>query len=260
MVSGQSAATSVWASSPLKILVPRPRGQSVWAYLSSYGGGLVAGDETSVTLELAARTRCFLSTQASTKVYRNPAGRPCGHRLKATLGEGSVLALAPDPVQAFAGSSYTQRQEFHLASGSGLVLVDWLCSGRMARGERWVFDCFRSRNDIFLGGERVFLDSLLLNSTEVPLTGAHGMGRFNCLATVLLIGEPLRTASAKMLQDFATRPVTRAASLLYSASPIAHGTLLRLAGEEVEEVGREIHRQLAFLSGFLHDDPWSKKW
>ena len=41
MVAGQSAVTSVWAASPLKILTPRPWGKAVWAYLSSFGGGLV---------------------------------------------------------------------------------------------------------------------------------------------------------------------------------------------------------------------------
>ena len=161
MVSGQSAATSVCASSPLKILVPRPRGQSVWAYLSSFGGGLVAGDETNLTVTLAPHTRCFLSTQASTKVYRNPDGRPCSHRLHATVGEGAVLVLAPDPVQAFAGSSYVQRQEFQLATGSGLVMVDWFGSGRAACGERWEFDRYQSRNDVLIGGKRVLVDALV---------------------------------------------------------------------------------------------------
>jgi len=49
--------------------------------MSSFGGGLVAGDETQVTIKLGEQTRCFLTTQASTKVYRNPFGRPCGHAI-----------------------------------------------------------------------------------------------------------------------------------------------------------------------------------
>src|SRR6516225_8583049 len=87
--AGQSAATSVRANSPLKILVPKPRGPSVWACLSSFGGGLVPGDEISMALTLGDQTRCCLSTQASTKVYRNPNARPCGYHLQAQLGRGS---------------------------------------------------------------------------------------------------------------------------------------------------------------------------
>jgi urease accessory protein len=260
MVSGQSAVTATWATSPLKVLVPRPRGQSVWAYLSSFGGGLVAGDETSLSLQLGANTRCFVSTQASTKVYRNPDQHPCGHQLKATLKAGSLLALVPDPVQAFAGSSYVQRQEFQLESSAGLVLVDWFTSGRAARGERWAFDRFQSRNEVFIDGEPRLVDSLLLTPEQGGLAGSHRLGRFNCFALVVLVGDALGTARAQVLAEIAAQPVARCASLICSASPIPGGAVLRLAGECVEEVGREIHRHLGFLHALLGDDPLARKW
>src|SRR5260221_2506152 len=128
-VSGQSAVTSAFASTPLKLLMPRSRGQSVWAYTSSFGGGLVAGDQTRLELILGDETRCFMGTQASTKIYRNPHSRPCGHVTEAHLGAGALLGFAPDPLQAFQESSFHQSQIFHLASNSGLVLVDWFSAG-----------------------------------------------------------------------------------------------------------------------------------
>src|SRR6266446_4401533 len=91
LVSGQSAVTSAQARSPLKFLIHRPRGESVWAYMSSSGGGLVAGDEPQVTRKLGEPPRCCRTTQAPTKVYRNPFGRPCGHAIHASLGPGSQL-------------------------------------------------------------------------------------------------------------------------------------------------------------------------
>ncbi|GDY21496.1 hypothetical protein LBMAG56_28430 [Verrucomicrobiota bacterium] len=259
-VSGQSAVTAAWASSPLKLLVPRPRGSSVWAYLSSFGGGLVAGDETVLDLRLAAGTRAFLSTQASTKVYRNPHQRACGHRLGATLGADALLVFAPDPVQAFAGSSYVQRQEFRLQSGASLVLVDWFTSGRSACGERWAFNRLQSRNEIFFGDERVLVDSLLLDPADGALAKPHRLGRFNCIALVVLLGPALREAAASVLADVAQQPVTRRAPLVCSASAIRDGALLRIAGEHVEDVGREIHRQLRELGELLGDDPLARKW
>src|SRR6185369_12726631 len=102
----------------------------------SFGGGLVAGDQTCLHLTLDDGARCFLGTQSATKVYRNPAGRPCGQELIARLGRESLLVLAPDPVQCFAGACYSQRQVCHLGAGASLVLLDWVCGGRVARGER----------------------------------------------------------------------------------------------------------------------------
>jgi urease accessory protein len=240
----------------MKLLTPVARGKSVWAYTSSFGGGMVAGDQTQLHVTVGAGARCFLGTQSSTKIYRNPAALPCEHLTHATVAEEALLVFAPEQVQAFADSHYTQRQEFHLAPSAGLVLLDWFSSGRAARGERWAFKHLESRNDIFIGGERALVDPILLNSDEL----AERMGRFNCLATLLLIGPSLGAASEALLQQVGARPVEKRAALTTSASPVRGGALLRVAGEEVEAVCRELSGHLAFLHDMLGDDPWARKW
>jgi urease accessory protein len=260
LVAGKSAVTTARAESPLKILMPQPRGASVLAYLSSYGGGLVAGDEIKLSIDVGAGARCYLGTQASTKIYRNPGLLPCGQSLKATLGSGAVFVLAPDPVQAFSGALYRQHQEFHLQFDSGLVLLDWLTSGRSERGERWAFTGYESRNDFFVDGRRIVLDSLRLDPADGPLDGRFRLGRFNCFALLALAGGMMGAPTAALLAEVAARPVPRRGALLLSASPIAGGALVRVAGEEVEEVRREVHRLLDFLPAVLHDDPRLRKW
>jgi urease accessory protein len=260
LVFGESTATSASATSPLKLLTPCSRGKSVWAYASNFGGGLVAGDETRLDLRIGPEARCFVGTQASTKVYRNPAQLPCSHTTNAVLESGSLLVFAPDAVQAFAGSTYRQKQEFHLAKGAGLVLLDWFTSGRAARGERWEFDCFQSRNDAFIDGERVFVDSILLDAENGALDSPHRTGRFNCFAMLLLVGQLLRPAAGRLAAEISSRPVERGAALVTSASVIPEGAVLRVGGEDVEAVSREIKQHLNFLTEFLGDDPWARKW
>lgn len=256
LVFGESTVTSALATSPMKLLTPRARGESVWSYTSSFGGGLVAGDRTQLAVNVSGGARCFLGTQSSTKIYRNPAALPCDHVTRAEVKDHSLLVFTPEPVQAFADSHYTQRQEFYLASEAGLVLLDWFSSGRAARGERWAFKHLESRNDIFIGGERALVDPILLNSDEL----AERMGRFNCLATLLIIGPSLKIASDGLLQQIAACPVEKRAALTVSASPVRGGALLRIAGEEVEAVRRELSRHLAFLRDILGDDPWARRW
>ncbi len=258
LADGASAALRHSAQSPLKLLVPRPRGESVWAYVSSFGGGLVAGDQTRLDLSVGAGSKLFVSTQASTKVYRNPGLRPCRHRTSATVEAGSVLAFVPDAVQCFADSSYTQDQTFQLDATASLVLVDWLTAGRVARGERWAFRSYRSRNDVFVDGERVFLDSIRLDADDASPVGQR-MGRFNCLASLLLIGPAVQPAAAKLLETIAALPVPRRGELLVSASAIRGGAVLRLAGSGIEPVSQELRRHLAFLGALLGDDPLDRK-
>jgi urease accessory protein len=260
MVAGESTVVTARASSPLKILIPSPRGPSVSACFSTYGGGLVAGDEIGVDVELGDGARCYLSTQASTKIYRNPGLLPCGQTLKATLGRESVLVLAPDPVQAFGGSRYRQRQEFHLQRNSGLVVADWLSSGRVARGERWAFARYESRNEIFVNGKRLAVDSLLLDPADGPIESSHRMGRFNCVALLILAGGEIAAPAAQVLAAIGSRPVRRRSSLVCSASPLSGGALVRIAGDRMEEVGKELHGLLDFLPEVLHDDPRLRKW
>jgi urease accessory protein len=285
LVSGESAVTSSYATNPLKLLTPHARGQSVWAYTSSFGGGLVAGDQTRLDLHVGQGARCFLATQASTKIYRNTTALPSGHETRATLDAGSLLVFAPDPVQPFAGSSYTQRQEFRLAQDASLVLLDWFGSGRAARGERWSFNHFASRNAVWLApsllngvrdetarmvpgsaelspnnADLVFLDSLLLDPEDSPLDAPHRTGRFNCFATLLLLGPAVSELAQAMLADIGQRPVSRQAPLLFAVSPVRDGAVLRLAGERVEDITRELRQRLSPLSASLGDNPWARKW
>ena len=194
-VAGQSAATSVWAESPFKLLVPRSRGASVWAYLSSFGGGLVAGDETSLDVSVGLEARCFVGSQASTKVYRNPTQRPCTHEVMARVAAGGMLIYAPDPVQCFADSRYHQRQSFYLEPGSDLMVLDGLSGGRAACGERWAFSHFSSRNEVFWDHQPLWLDALRLDPAEGSLSSSARLGRFNSIATVAWFGDRLKPMS-----------------------------------------------------------------
>lgn len=259
-VHGASAVTSSYCTSPMKLLLPRPRGRSVWACTSSFGGGLVAGDQTRLDLRLGSGTGCYLGTQAWTKVYRNPQRLTSRHGTRATLSAGSTLVFAPDPVQAFAGSTYEQTQKFELAATASVLVLDWCTAGRVAAGERWKFDDFQSRNEVWVEGVRVFQDALVLSSADGALTSRHRLGRFNCLATLVMVGPVFQDQAVRLLERVGGEAVTRRADLVVSASPVAGGAVLRLAGIQFEQVARELHRQILCLSDLLADDPWSRKW
>ena len=114
---------------------------------------MLAGDETSLELTLGKSAACFVGTQASTKIYRNPNARPCSHSNQVTLEADSLLVMTPDPVQAFAAARFTQHQVVRMMPTASLVLLDWCSAGRVARGERWSFSHYHSRTELFRAGE-----------------------------------------------------------------------------------------------------------
>jgi urease accessory protein len=260
LVHGLSAATTAWARSPMKLLTPRSRGESVWAYTSSFGGGMVAGDRTRLEVTVDPGARCFLGTQASTKIYRNPAHLPCSHELAAKIGDDALLILAPDPVQCFADSSYEQRQHFALSASGNLLLIDWMSGGRTARGERWGFRRYLSGNEVERDGKKLLIDALRLDSADGALNSNFRGGRFNCLATVAMFGPRLASFAKQILDWSSAQPITRRASLVFAASSVREGAVLRFAGTSVEKVGRAIHERVGFVRQLLEDDPWARKW
>ena len=259
-VEGQTAITRSTATSPLKLLVPRPRAGCAWAFASTFGGGLVAGDEIELTVTVGAGSSMLLGTQASTKIYRSPLRKPAVQVLNATVGPDAILLALPDAVSPFATAVYEQRQRFELASGASLVLLDWMSSGRLARGERWAFSRYLSRNDIVVDGRLLVRDALLLDDTFEPIDVPHRMGRFDCYATLFLIGPRAQPGAAAILAEMNAAPVRRNADLLASASPVGGGgAVLRVLGPSPQMVGQFLRDRMAFAWEIAGEDLWSRK-
>jgi urease accessory protein len=258
-VRGATVLTRAVASSPLKLLNPRNAGTSAWAYFSTYGGGLVGGDSLSVCVEAGPGATAFVSTQASTKVYRSPLG--AAQRLHARAADDSLLVLLPDPVTCFAGSRYFQEQHIDMERAASLVLVDWLTAGRVGSGERWQFTEYRSRTFIRREGRLVLHDGLVLAPDDGDV--ASRMGRFNCLALAVVLGPALRATAARLAGSIGSAPAPRHADLLLSAAPLgpgsSDGVVLRMAGVSVEQVGAALRQHLNVVPSLLGDDPWGCK-
>jgi urease accessory protein len=253
----QTVLTRSFANNPLKLFATQACACACWVYSSSLGGGLVGGDEVRLRVDVEADARALLATQASTKVYRSL--RRTSHDLTASVASGALLAVVPDPVVCFAGADFVQRQHYQLGRSANLVMVDWFSSGRHASGERWAFKRYETRFHIEREGEPIFFDGVVL---EHDLdTVAARMARFDVFVTAVVTGPLVSADADALLACVAETDFVRRSSLVMSAARLRDGgTLLRMAGTEVEETGRVLRKLLAFLPALLGDDPWSRKW
>ena len=205
-----STVTRAYAESPLKWLTPATRGEAAWVFAASYGGGLVGGDHLGVEVDVGAGAAAFLSTQASTKVYRSAAG--ASTRLAARVADGGLLVSLPDPVVCFASSDYRQTQTFAIDASAGLVALDWMTSGRRGSGERWAFDAYASTTSLRVGGRLVLHDAVRLSATDGDL--ASRAGRIDVLAVVVVAGERLAAEAARVVAAVSAMPVERRAAVV----------------------------------------------
>ena len=223
--AGESAATRLYHQYPLRLIVPRrvktafPDADCVWCYSVTFGGGLVAGDRSGMSVDVADGCAAVLATQGTTKIYKHargggPAGKPpastetitdeasrysASHAktsrdtvqaLAARVGNGALLAVLPDPAQAFRDSRFRNRQRFALAQTGSLALVDWVTAGRAGfegggaggftsgygggvapatqfprdpDGERWVFDSYATAAEVCVDDREVLVESVRLD-------------------------------------------------------------------------------------------------
>lgn len=257
--NGQTRATRLYATSPLKLLAPQS-GDAGMVFASSFGGGLVAGDQIELDVELEAGSTAFLGTQSATKVYRAIDGVGASQSVHATISNEALLVAWPDPVIAFDGAIYQQRQEFDLSPSASLVLVDCFTSGRRARGELWAFERYVSRNRIRHDGGLVLNDAMLLDQSDGRIDSTLRVAAYHCFATVVLVGNKVRQHADDLHAATARQPVERNACTICTSSQNAHWTLLRFAGVDPEMVVANVRKSLGFVSELLGADPWLRKW
>lgn len=256
-VGSDTVLQRAFAVSPLRLLAPRTPGAARWVYLATYGGGLVGGDSIHMTIDVGRGARALLASQASTKIYRSLTG--ARQHVRGRVGEDALLAVLPDPVVCFSGSSFYQQQTYDLTNGASLVLVDWMTSGRHASGERWAFHRYESRVEVRRNGQRFVYDGLRLSTDEGDI--ADRMGRFNVCLVAILVGPLVSRAVAFHVDAIAGLPVEKNVDLIVSAAKLGHeGALLKIAGVSVEQVGAVLRDHLRPLTPLLGDDPWTRKW
>ncbi|CAM9461275.1 unnamed protein product, partial [Ascophyllum nodosum] len=231
-VQGKTVITTAYSRYPLKFVSATRacQGACAWVYFLGYGGGAVCGDNVTVRCHVNQDCTAALTTQGSTKVYKRTArsreSRVLGcevdcqrasQSLLARVCSGALLAMVPDPVTCFEDASFRQHQRFLLERGASLVLVDWITSGRMSRGEGWAFERLESRNEIMTQSlaeaerqgqagtwEPLVLDSLVLE--EIPgLSIRDRMLGMNVVGVVILVGPRVERAVSVLLQREARR-------------------------------------------------------
>ncbi len=251
---------SLGSRAPLQLLAPRAGSDVGWLVMGSLGGGLLGGDHIKVDLHVQQGAGAYVTTQASTKIFKSGGCGAVRQSLDALIAPDASMLLAPDPVVCFAQSDYQQEQKFYLHAGSSLLAVDWFTSGRWQCGERWNFARYISRQSVYVNGDPILLDALELDNTVSHISRTVGFNVVNALATVICLGPRFAGAALALLQRLHNTPIQTKDSVMFGISELADGFLLRVGGDSAENVGRFLQKELVSAAAAMGVELWQRKW
>ena len=264
-VGGRSRLTSCLAVAPLKILSPKVEADYSTAILSSYGGGLVAGDCARLRVHCGREAKLFLGTQAFTKVYKTADGRVARQELAGHIEADACVVSLPDPVVPYADSAFVQEQVWHLDAGASLVLLDGGTAGRGERGEQFHYNSYTSNISIYLESELVLVERLSLQPKQQTPDRVGAFGQYTAFANAFIVGGPARAAVEEILRrDLApllTDQRSRAA-LVSLAQPRPSVLALRALGRTNGDIEEVLHALATAVSlpQVLGENPLRRKY
>ena len=257
--AGRSVVSRAYATSPLRLLTPRNHGDAAWIYTASYGGGLLGGDRVAMSVRVEGGARAFLSDAGLHEdLSLGPAGSPRAVRDHRPVRRS--WSCWPDPVVCFAGSSYRQRQQFDVDGSGGLVLVDWMTSGRRGSASAGGSTRYDSRLTIRVDGRLVLLRRPGARRRR-RRSARRGWGDSTSSAPRRSSARRCAARSMKYLRG-SRRSHSNAAptcSCRWRPSPTWAASFASPA-DPCRTSARVLRHNLAFVPALLGDDPWARKW
>lgn len=258
---GKSSVVSCRNVQPLKILNPRNLSESSQVYLSSYGGGMVAGDDIRLKIECDRDSKLFLGTQADTKIYKSVNGQTARQYIHGRIAENATAVVLPDALIPFANSRFKQAQEWHLAKSANLLVADWIHSGRSGHGECFDFDTLESEVTIAVDGKKRIIERLKLEPGKTNLRAIGAFGKYRSMLNIYIVGATLRNSFQEL--EFLQAKLSEKSGIWVATNRVQDDVLIvrimSIRKEAISDYVKLISRALA-SNDALGFDPYKRKY
>lgn len=238
-----------YASYPLR-LHNLLKSNSIWGYISNYGGGVVSGDIVSVKISVAKNSNLVFTAQSTQKVFKSVGGKESKIYQDVCVEDDGFLALVPQPTTVFEGALFSQATEVQLYPNANLLLCTWYTGGRgESQDGTWNFKSFGDCTVLRRCGKLIYRDAMKLNGEDDLLAEhmARG-GGYGVAGTVLLVGSKLDSVAKALLEKFCSRGtlpfgMESEMNVACACSKRSGVFALRLAARSFEHAASFLHEQ-----------------
>jgi urease accessory protein len=167
-------------------------------YLLHPPGGLVAGDQLAVNIDVDATARALVTTPAATKVYRGDHRPAVVVRQHLKVGAGASLEWFPQETIVFQGGRVELETRVDLEPGAAFLGWELVCLGRPAAGEGFAEGGCRQRFELWREGRPLCLERARFDGGAASLQARWGLAGAPVTATLLAtpVAGPLDTIRA----------------------------------------------------------------
>jgi urease accessory protein len=215
---------------------PHPDGTTV--FVQSPTGGIAQGDRHDVSIDVGPGAVAHVSTQSSTKV-QSMRHNYAAAETTLTVGEGGHLDYVPEPTILHADARYSQDVALDVGPDATAVVADVVVPGRLARGERFDFERYRSRFRATGLDGLLFEDTTHLAPAERDPSAPGVLGEFTVYGTAFVVAPDHDTDGLNdRLHTVVDDGAARAGA---TALPNDAGVLVRALGDRAETVRATLH-------------------
>lgn len=241
-VDGRTELLARYQKSPLQIMRPlyfdseRPDMAIVFAMSAS--AGLVQGDRCRIDVVCEPGSAVHLTTQGATKVLGMERDYATSV-VNLTVASGCLVEYLPDPIIPCAGSRSYHRTRVTIAPGATAIVGETIRAGRLAHGERHVWDVLATDLEVRRpDGRPLVLDRVRLTPAGQPggICGPGVLGGEDQLAALHVISDaaPAAEIAAALRAALADAPLRWGVSVL----PGDCGAWVRLLGSSSPDLDR----------------------
>jgi urease accessory protein len=142
---GATRLAHLYQHDPLRVLFPRPEPkEAALAVLVTTSGGLVAGDQLSIAVDLAADATVHVTASAAEKIYRSTSATTRIAQML-SVASGAWLEYLPPETILFDGARLRRHTTVALAPKAGFLGGNIVVFGRRARGEAFTHGLLNER-------------------------------------------------------------------------------------------------------------------
>jgi urease accessory protein len=214
-------------------------------YLLHPPGGIVAGDQLFVQVDVASGARALLTTPAATKFYRSE-GRVAEQRQLLRVCAGASLEWLPQETIVFGTAQARTHTRVELEPGALFFGWDIVCLGRAASGDHFAAGRLNQAFELWQGERPLWIERSDFDADSSVRHAAWGLAGHRVFGTFVCNGQSAAAVTA------ARSAVTHdPESELFSVTQTRFAIVCRYLGNNTERARRLFTQAWAALRPLL---------